>query len=329
MEIRRKHLLAHILEQSLVKHQREINQTPPEIWRFDLEDVNAILTGDSDKPWIGALQDFVRECGPTSACGGFPLLPGGLPKITGDDRGGDFFKWSQNSQISFIGEKSRDGGAFRDVVALGRYDQNSGKWDFTCSGVIVGDRTIYTARHCVTVTEGANEICRPFTHFYLGQGLAADNFLDNVYPLIGELEVEGQRCVEGENIEVSSHADIAIQIFSSPNIHGYATSLPFTDALFFLVVGFGENDYSTKFGIKNASILEINYTQCDDCINGVEFAIKPTNGSNNDSCYGDSGGGLFQYRKVNGFSLVALVSRGIDNQQDCGQGGIYTRFNRF
>lgn len=94
------------------------------------------------------------------------------------------------------------------------------------------------------------------------------------------------------------------------------------------IVSFGSSETNPRGGRKLMVSVSIASKRCDspsdasmyECLVGKEMVAIDAKGQK-DSCFGDSGGGIYARFEDGSIVLVAVVSRGIRRQ--CGTGGIY------
>lgn len=91
---------------------------------------------------------------------------------------------------------------------------------------------------------------------------------------------------------------------------------------YLFVAGYGRNDAEAHGGRKTYSYFAMEDVGCDNvetCIAEQEFVTLDPNHII-DSCYGDSGAGVFGIVPTGGLHLFGIVSRGVSSL--CGEGGI-------
>ena len=97
----------------------------------------------------------------------------------------------------------------------------------------------------------------------------------------------------------------------------------------FKVAGFGRNDWERFGGHKTVIVRSIVSRLCSGaprqadvgCQRGLEMILQDPDGQT-DSCYGDSGAGVYRELPDGRLAVVAVTSRGLPNGR-CGTGGIY------
>lgn len=190
---------------------------------------------------------------------------------------------------------------FADVVIVGT------KHGYRCSGILVDDTHVLTAAHCL-----------PAERVGVGNGL----------PDVVEVAVR--------RAERHPDADVAlITLDASVRVKPRArrTRRDATPPLGVLrIVGFGLKDQLrlAGFGQKRQLDVPVDGWGCDrrrgrelGCNAAFEMLLR--GGRNNDTCFGDSGGGVFELGE-HGWRLLGIVSRGTRPKRVlCGEGGIYTR----
>ena len=221
-------------------------------------------------------------------------------------------------------------GNFMDCVAVGS-DTN-----WCCSGTLVASNLVVTAGHCEHCWDG-NYVNRVF----FGNDVNGNNGLHVV------LRVKIPPLLAGFGGSANNYAnDISVLVLESDVLgikpRRVATEAQINSVQMVRLVGFGStNDAGTLgYGIKREVDVAIASTACElpdapnkfGCNAGMELvAGKPL--SNRDSCSGDSGGPAYIWGGDD-WLLAGVTSRpmkvnGSNPSSPCGDGGIYTRVDRF
>lgn len=193
---------------------------------------------------------------------------------------------------------------FDDTVLVG------GPAGYRCSGVALDAVHVLTAAHCA-----------PATH--IGLGVHADSATR----------------VEVVRSDLHPVADAAVLTLATPlavQVHSRRSALDASPPQGRLrILGYGVRDplRFTGFGSRRQLDLNVDGWGCPrlraaalGCRPGFELHIR--DGSGNDTCFGDSGGPVFEATRT-GWRLIAITSRGAQPRKVlCGEGGIYTRIDQ-
>lgn len=193
---------------------------------------------------------------------------------------------------------------FEDAVLVG------GRRGYRCSGVLLDSTHVLTAAHCA-----------PATH--VGTGARAETAVR----------------VDVTRSELHPIADAAVLTLSRPleaarhpRRTARDTSAP---AGRLRIIGFGVRDALRfgGFGVRRQVDINVDGWGCPrqraatlGC--RLEFEMHMRDGAGNDTCFGDSGGPVYE-ETVDGWRLIAITSRGAAPRKVlCGEGGIYIRVDR-
>jgi hypothetical protein len=184
---------------------------------------------------------------------------------------------------------------------------------FVCSGVVIGARTIITARHCLPITRAL--------------------FGADVFDPRDTIDVIESRVPPNESVDVA-----LLRLRTPAPVAPYALRRSATRPLapeLAQIVGFGTLDpyLNRGAGIRRRVSVPVRDWGCDGkaavaagCEPAFEMFIPRDHG--NDSCRGDSGGGVFE-DTPDGHRLIAVISRSRTNSLlPCGDGGIYIRIDK-
>lgn len=188
---------------------------------------------------------------------------------------------------------------FADVVLVGDAER------FFCSGVVVRANIVITAKHCAHATR-------------IGLGHSID--------AVRSIAIERVTTHPTEDIAVATLVRNVNVLPHPVRLHSHT---PPTARI--AIVGFGVRDPVRVAGFGTRRLREIltDGWGCDTR-RSVELGCRPTElllrgGRDNDTCFGDSGGGAFEYTPA-GWRLIGITSRGtVPKRVICGEGGVYVR----
>jgi hypothetical protein len=284
------------------------------------------------------------HCGAAAICSGYPaspitppgIFPGQTGNITRPIRPIQIAIAESDSASAESGSASSRTNrySFPTTVAL-QYE--GGK--VLCSGTVLSEKVVLTAAHCVCDN-------RPL-HVFFGESLVLQRFdapgIRTSLPVEPVPEFYDQAICNAYRNDpdqaLSQHTDLAI-VFLATAMPAQLLNLlhPFdqisgsnTPAKLgkLYAVGFGESDNRWWSGDKNFTELKylsrlctVDQAESYGCQEGTEsIAANPPA----DTCYGDSGGGLYIQEFDGGPMILAgVTSRSLSNQESCGEGGIYT-----
>jgi secreted trypsin-like serine protease len=211
--------------------------------------------------------------------------------------------------------------AFLDCVAVG----NDRKWG--CTGTLIAPDVVVTAGHCTSFA----------TRVFFGSNVDKP----------GKIVKIRQSIRHPEYRQNSKQNDLMVLLLESrvDNIpsRAIAATTVINNATNGRVVGFGNTDPlgSIGYGIKRFVDVPIASPSCQGdlggvpdpaaygCDGGLEFvAGKPLLAK--DSCTGDSGGPFYLEDGAGGWAVAGATSRATNAApNDCGDGGIYVRLDRY
>jgi len=191
---------------------------------------------------------------------------------------------------------------FPDIVLVGDSAH------FWCSGVALTPTWVVTAAHCARAT-----------HVGLGTDAATAR----------PVRIVGVRRHPTADVALLA-LDTAISTTFHPRRSG--ANPPLGEVA---IVGFGVRDQVdfADFGRKHVVRVTIDGWGCDagrsvplGCASDTELLIQ--GGHGNDTCFGDSGGGVFEATR-RAWRLIGITSRGTTPKRTlCGEGGVYVRFDK-
>lgn len=182
---------------------------------------------------------------------------------------------------------------------------------FACSGVVVHERAVLSARHCL----GAR-------YAVFGADVAA---------------MRAQRRIVRAEGAPNRAFDLALFVLDAPApVAAYPVHTPSVPPASLRVVGFGCTDAECRARPGRRSFFDVRTRPgdwgCDraasartGCISGYELVLTRAQAA--DTCTGDSGGAVLE-RTPKGWAVVAITSRAVsDSVLPCGDGGIYVRLS--
>ena len=220
-----------------------------------------------------------------------------------------------------IGGQPVVAGAFLDCVAVG----NDAQWG--CTGTLIGPNTVLSAGHCVEVA----------TRVFLGNDVSKPGVTVRV-----KKRVRHPRYHQG-----GKRNDLMVLVLERDvaNVppRTLATRAQIDAATDGRVVGFGAVEASGTFGYgrKRQADVPIASSACagqvdghdDSSSYGCDRNLELVAGRSllaRDSCNGDSGGPFYIDDGAGGWLLAGATSRATDSAlNNCGDGGIYVRVERF
>lgn len=223
--------------------------------------------------------------------------------------------------IRVIGGQPVKAGAFLDCVAVG----NDAQWG--CTGTLIGPNTVLSAGHCVDVS----------TRVFLGNDVSKPGVTVRVK----------KRVRHPQYHQGGKRNDLVVLVLEREvaNVppRKLATRALIDAATDGRVVGFGAVEASGTFGYgrKRQVDVPIASNACagkvdghdDPSSYGCDRNLELVAGRSllaRDSCNGDSGGPFYIDDGAGGWLLAGATSRATDSAlNNCGDGGIYVRVDRF
>jgi hypothetical protein len=221
--------------------------------------------------------------------------------------------------------------SFPSVVAL---EYAAGR--ILCSGVVLTDRLVLTAAHCVCAELPLNVFIgrTVFPEENAGLHWRADLKLERPAFFSADFCLR----YSTDSAEAIRGNDLALLRFTSPLQPGIQKILlrrgeppdPSQSFARIFAVGWGESINFWRPGRKTLAELDLIARLCTpedelkhDCKAGIEMmAARPPH----DTCFADSGGGLYGVKSDGTFSLLGITSRASRETPNnmCGAGGVYT-----
>jgi trypsin len=221
--------------------------------------------------------------------------------------------------------------SFPSVVAL---EYSAGR--ILCSAVVLTDRLVLTAAHCVCAELPLNVFIgrTVFPEENAGLHWRADLKLEK--PAFFSADFCSRYSTA--SAEAIRGNDLALLRFASPLLPGIQKILlrrgepsdPSQSFARIFAVGWGESINFWRPGRKTLAELDLIARPCSsddelnkDCKAGIELlAARPPH----DTCFADSGGGLYGVKSDGTFYLLGITSRAssVTPNNMCGSGGIYT-----
>ncbi|MBR1164606.1 S1 family peptidase [Bradyrhizobium elkanii] len=213
---------------------------------------------------------------------------------------------------------------FPDAVAI-RTDHGA-----LCSGALINQDTVVTAAHCFC-SQNIPELVIFGTSIDIGAQAT------KVVPVDKTKSMPKMQCGAYKDgdvglVRLSQPVDIAARRIASQQAVDSAKAVR--------IVGFGKTEQGTS-GTKLMVDVPITSHTCQGSnASGADEALFGCNPdfelvasaplTDQDSCNGDSGGGVYVEEPKGVFSLAAVVSRGIKTPsvRPCGDGGIYPRLDK-
>jgi Trypsin len=198
---------------------------------------------------------------------------------------------------------------FPECCAVGNAD------GYFCTGTLIAPTVVVTARHC-----------DPVDRVFVGGSDVAN--------------ASGGETIMVSGQHVHREADLRVLVLQQQAKTGPCHVAQGLEAQgeSALLVGFGTIDHDGRqgYGIKRKVEVPITALDCGSAQLMIETGCRAGEmvaghrGLDRDSCLGDSGGPLYVQGTEGAYYLLAATSRGVrDADQECGDGGIYVRIDRY
>jgi secreted trypsin-like serine protease len=228
--------------------------------------------------------------------------------------------------VRVLGGMAVPPGEFMDCVAVGC----GSEW--FCSGTLIAPNVVITAAHCA----------RCASHVFFGDDVRGVPPGDSSHPSV----VSVDRLVRHDDYEGRANDLMVLVLSTRVNIapRRLATTTQIDAAKDGRVAGFGWVDERGRkqHGEKRMVDVPVASHACEGtvggeadeqaygCVAGLELVAKRKGRIIKDTCKGDSGGPLYIEDARGEWLLAAATSRGTaDSPRMCGDGGIYTRLDRY